>query len=154
MELPSTIDTATLREITGYSKARLVDLENEKVIARSDVNTWPYPETLTKIIAHLRERVRKTAVSDDRSRWEAARAQREELKTQKLSGELCRVSDFNDLWLMLLGAVVTRLNGLPARVTRDLAQRQTIEREIDKLRHEVADEFAKRAAELGGGKAA
>jgi hypothetical protein len=71
-----------------------------------------------------------------------------------LSGELCRVADFNDLWVMLLGAVLTRLIALPNRVTRDLALRQTIEREIDKLRHEVADEFEKRRVELGGGKAA
>ena len=153
--LPPTITTAELQELTKYSRPAIVELEQQNVIKRVDRDTWPMPATMAALVVHLRDRVRKTAVSDERSRWEAARAVREELKAQQLAGTLCKTTDFNDAWLMVIGAVVSRLIALPARVTRDLALRKAIEREIDALRTEVADEAERWANELGGkGKAA
>ena len=149
--LPTTITTEELRRLTGYAKSSIVALEQEGVIARTAKDTWAI-ETVPTLIAHLRER--KPVVSTDRSRFEKARAEREELKAKKLAGELCPVSEFHDCWVLMFGAILSRLVALPARCTRDLALRKRIEEEVNNLRHEVSDEFQRRADELGGGKAA
>ena len=150
--LPNSITSKELYELTGYSKASIIEFEQSGLIARSATNEWPIG-TVTTLIAKLRER--KPAVSEQRMRWEQARAAREELKAQQLAGTLCKTSDFDDAWLMLIGALLSRLVALPNRVTRDLALRKRIEHEIDQLRREVADEAEKWASELGGkGKAA
>lgn len=153
--LPPTITTAELQELTKYSRPAIVELEQQNVIKRVDRDTWPMPATMAALVVHLRERVRKTAVSDERSRWEAARAQREELRAKKLAGELCLVSDFRDAWVDVVGYMVAGLTAVPARCSRDVAMRHTIEKELDAWRTDVANYFERRAAELEGkGKAA
>jgi hypothetical protein len=152
MTLPTAITTKELCTATGYSAPALVDLEKAGVIARSAKDTWPI-STVTKLIAHLRER--KPAVSPERLRWEQARAAREELKAQQLARSLCKVSDFDEAWTEVMGYLLAGFVGLPARCTRDLALRKDIERELDRFRQDMSDHFHRRAAELEGkGKAA
>jgi hypothetical protein len=68
--LPATITTTELQELTKYSRPAIVELEQQNVIKRLDRDTWPMPETMAALVVHLRERVRKTAVSDERMRFE------------------------------------------------------------------------------------
>ena len=72
MPLPTTITTAELCRATGYSKAAITAFEQAGTIRRDAVNEWPF-DTILKVITHLRER--RSVVSDDRSRWEKAKAE-------------------------------------------------------------------------------
>jgi phage terminase Nu1 subunit (DNA packaging protein) len=150
--LPETASTDELRRLTGLSKSGITTFEQQGIIRRSAVNAWPMPDTLVALVTHLR--TRKPASSDDRSRWEKARAEREELRNRREARELVKFSDFREAWDEVNGQMLMRLDALPARVTRDLALRRKWQEEIRQLRNEVADYFRKRAAELGGDEAA
>ena len=63
--------------------------------------------------------------------------------------KLCRVSDFHEAHDALLLYMVAGLTAIPARCSRDLAMRKTIQAELNSCRSNVADEFKRRAAELG-----
>jgi hypothetical protein len=84
--LPKTVSTDDLRSLTGLSKSGVTTFEQQGVIKRSAVNTWPMPDTLVALVTHLR--ARKPSSSDGRVAWEAARARREEMRAKKEAGEL------------------------------------------------------------------
>ena len=71
-----------------------------------------------------------------------------------MAGQLCRVSDFHEAHDALLLYMVAGLTAIPARCSRDLAMRKTIQAELNAWRGAVADGFKRRAEELGRGAAA
>jgi hypothetical protein len=107
--LPATITSEELRRLTNYSKAQLVELEQGGIIERAAKNTWPI-ETVTKIVARLRERGQRP-VDDDCSRFEASRAAREKLKLMKEAGEVCYTREFDEFAL----AVYPRTSSIMGR---------------------------------------
>jgi phage terminase Nu1 subunit (DNA packaging protein) len=123
--------------------ARLVE---QGVIMRQPDGKYDIDDCRVAYLKHLRER--KAVVSPERARFEQARAQREEMKARKLAGELCWTRDLNDAWVALIGYIVAGLVAIPARCTRDVALRRTIEAELDAWRTDVANEFERRASEL------
>jgi phage terminase Nu1 subunit (DNA packaging protein) len=149
--LPETITTNELVKLSGYAKSSLTALQQQGVIERIGPDTWP-TEAITKLIAHLRER--KPVVSTEREKFERARAAREQMKAEQMAGSLCKTSDFHEAWDALIGYTVAGLVAIPARCTRDLGLRQVIQKELDAWRSNVANEFKRRAEELGKGSAA
>jgi phage terminase Nu1 subunit (DNA packaging protein) len=149
MTLPKTISTIELQSLTGLSKSGVTKFEQQGVIKRSAVNEWPMPDTLVALVTHLRER--RPVVSTERQNFERARAQREQMKAELLSGTLCRTSDFGESIDDVFGFLIPRLDALPSRVTRDLELRKKWNEEIRMLRTEVSEYCRKRANELGGG---
>jgi phage terminase Nu1 subunit (DNA packaging protein) len=59
--------------------------------------------------------------------------------------ELVPIEEAKELAVRIVGEVVSRLVGLPARVTRDLGERNELNRAIDAIRREVAEIIAKYA---------
>jgi phage terminase Nu1 subunit (DNA packaging protein) len=149
--LPKTVTTNELVKLSGYAKSSITELQQRGIIERVGPDTWAI-ETVTAIIAHLRER--KPIVSNEREKFERARAQREQMKAELMAGTLCRTRDFGEAIDDVFGFLIPRLVALPARVTRDLALRKLWDKEIIALRTEVSAYCKKRAAELGDGGAA
>jgi phage terminase Nu1 subunit (DNA packaging protein) len=149
MTLPKTISTIELQSLTGLSKSGVTKFEQQGVIKRLAVNEWPMLDTLVALVTHLRER--RPVVSTERQNFERARAQREQMKAELLSGTLCRTSDFGESIDDVFGFLIPRLDALPSRVTRDLELRKKWNEEIRMLRTEVSEYCRKRANELGGG---
>jgi hypothetical protein len=56
--------TGEIQSLTGYSAARLGQLEGEGVIARSSRNEWPLIETIAAIVKHLRDENRRGRQSE------------------------------------------------------------------------------------------
>ena len=135
------------------SREQVAKLEKQAVITRlPDGSGFDLDESRRRYIHHLRER--KPAGGRSRERYEAARAQREQMKAQLMSGRLCWTSDFAEAVDDVFGFLIPRLVALPSRVTRDLALRKLWDKEIVALRTEVSEYCKKRAAELGGGETA
>src|ERR1700730_17832682 len=131
MMLPKTISTEELRLLTKYAKASITELEQAGVIKRDAPNACPLPDTLAKLVKHLRERVRRTAVSDDKRTWERARAAREKLRLMKESREVCYTHEFDEFVLAVYAAHVKHYGAVAARLGgRDLALRRRAEQEL------------------------
>lgn len=135
------------------SREQVAKLENQAVITRlPDGSGFDLDESRRRYIHHLRER--KPAGGRSRERYEAARAQREQMKAQLMAGRLCWTSDFAEATDDVFGFLIPRLDALPSRITRDLDLRKKWNEEIRQLRTEVSEYCRKRASELGEGEAA
>jgi phage terminase Nu1 subunit (DNA packaging protein) len=146
----STATTNEICKLAAITKQHLGRLEANGIVHRSGRDQWPLVQTVNALFQQARQR--SEAYSQAKARWEAARAQREELKTKKLAGELCHIRELNDAWTAIFGYMVAGIVAIPPRCTRDVALRRAIEKELDAWRADAADEFERRAAELSGDK--
>ena len=132
----------------GISRSATRDLELQLVIDRSaglDACRIGY-------IRYLRERRSRTSTADSHLR--EARAREIEVRTAERLGKLVAIEEFDAMIEIICGAFRTECSGLPARVTRDIALRRTIEREINGMLHRIADiaeATAARLEKLGSG---
>jgi hypothetical protein len=153
--LPKTISTEELRLLTKYAKASITELEQAGVIKRDGPNAWPLPDTLAKLVTYLRERVRRTAVSDDKRTWEKARAAREKLRLMKESREVCFVKEFMEFVDAVYGAHVKHYGPVAARIgQRDVALRRLAEKELAVAQQGLSNEMKRLGKALEDGEAA
>jgi phage terminase Nu1 subunit (DNA packaging protein) len=154
MMLPKSVTSKELYELTGYSKAAIIKFEQDGLIARSNKNDWPL-ETLTKLFTHLRER--KPLVSEERVRFEKARADRERLRVMRESKEVVPASDLEAMLYFFTGKLLPFLGGLPARIAgQDMEVRRRAEAIVRDGQQQMADACKAEADRLLGkdGKAA
>lgn len=141
--LPTTITSAELRRLTGYSKAAITELEQSGVIKRAAVDTWPI-ETVTKIVGHLRER--KPAGGEFRDRYEKAKALREERKAALEAKELCLVSDLTTMQEVMTALIFAGLDAVAARLyPHDRVARRRVLEEFTIMKDMMATAFGKLA---------
>jgi hypothetical protein len=90
------------------SREQIARLEKQGVIERlADGDGFDLDQSRIRYLRHLRER--KSTGGRSRERYDAARAAREEMKAQQLAGTLCKTSDFDEAWTLVIGAVLSRL---------------------------------------------
>jgi hypothetical protein len=102
-------------------------------------------------------RKRCPAVSDERNRWEAARAKREEVKALRQAGQLCWVSEFKELTDSVAASALVHLGAIAPRVApRDLELRKRIEAGVREAQNGMAADMRRLGDDLKGkdGKAA
>jgi len=144
--LPTTITTAELRKLTGYAKSSITELQQTGIIERVGPDTWPI-ETVATLIAHLR--TRRPAVSDDRARWEKARAIREERKVALEGRELCLMSDFATTQETMTALVFAAMDAAATRLhPHDRAERRRVEQEFTIAKECVSTAFRRLADDL------
>jgi phage terminase Nu1 subunit (DNA packaging protein) len=142
----TTISTSDLCRLLGCSKQHISHLERDGIIVRAGRNEWPLVKTVRAAVEQWK--AQRNAASASRARWEAARAQREEQRIAREGHELVPRSEFEDAWKMTIGILTSLLVQVPARCTRDLALRRTIEDEINRARHDACDAYEKQATAL------
>ncbi len=144
--LPTSISTGELRKLTGYSKAAVVGFEQAGIITRSGRDAWPMPATLVQLTAHLRDRHAHRSSADEQ--WRLARARGAELRNQERLGLLAPTSFLEQILDQCLGYLRSDFSGLPATFTRDAKERRRLDDLLRKCLERLADEFAKKSAEL------
>lgn len=145
-------------EISAGSLAALLNMTPHSIAHYIRIGTLPAIETgrfnlfqaVHAYIAKLKEE-RRTG-SEDRVR--IARAREIEVRTDERLGKLVSVEDFDAMIDAVVGGFRSELSGLPSRVTRDLALRRVIEREIHGLLQRVTLLADQEAARLEAGLAA
>lgn len=83
----------------------------------------------------VREKAAKSA-ADNRVR--DARAREIELRTAREESELVPTEEAVAYTQAVVGALISRMDGLPAQITRDLDERRRIEAMLDRIREDVA----------------
>lgn len=84
-------------------------------------------------IRYLKEDRRANSRTGGESRVQIARAREIEMRIAREDAHLCEVEECIGFVDMLVGLFKSNLAGLPAQITRDLAERQRIELIIDEL---------------------
>lgn len=137
-----TISTAGACQLLMLSRQRLDQLVQEGWIQRHVPGRWVSIDLVQGYIRFMRDEARRTSKSAAGSRVHDARAREIEIRVAEQIGKLVVVEEFDAMVDGIVGTFRAELSGLPARVTRDIVQRRSIEREIHGLLERVADTAA------------
>lgn len=149
-EARSTITAEVAAKLLRVSVRRLYQLVEEGWIQKQDGKF-----TVVGVVhgyLDLKEHAEKQALqkaADNEVR--RARAREIELRTAKAERDLVPLEEAEAFVQMVIGEIVSRLQGLPARASRDIHEREKLEGIVDALRAEVAGIAAKYAAAFRAG---
>jgi hypothetical protein len=129
--------TAEICLLSGYVKSRLGQLESVGIIKRNGKDCWPLAATMRALVEHAR--ARSAAYSEAKGRMEEARAKALELRVQREEGKVAPVQAWYDALVTIIGKIVTGLDALAPRWSRDVAERKRVDDLICELRTNVAD---------------
>jgi hypothetical protein len=112
-------------------------------------NTWALPESLVKLVAHLRDRHAHRSASDEA--WREARAAAVEIRNRQRLAELVPTCFLGQILDDCLGRLRTDFSGLPAMFTRNLVERRRLDDLLRDCLTRLADHFERKGAELREG---
>ena len=142
-----TITLAEAMALLQLSKQRLGQLVKDGWIKRPPSRgRYGLADVVQGYIRFLRDDARRSSKSAAHSRLQDVRVRKEELAIAERERELVPLADAMTLVDEVCGAVVARVNAIPARFTRNIEQRAALQREVDDALTEVADHIEK----LGG----
>ncbi|WP_276199675.1 hypothetical protein [Chelatococcus sp. XZ-Ab1] len=128
----------------GLSRARVRALVADGIVpAGADIDT----ARLT-YLDWLRDEDRRSTKAAGESAVRMARARQIELRTARDQRELVPWQEATAYTQEIVGMLISRMQGLPAQVTRDPALRSKIENAIDAIRTDVADAVGQLEAQI------
>lgn len=113
------------------SRVRIVQLVNEGALPRNDDGSFDLDACRVAYIRYLRSEDRRGAKSVTASRVQEARAKEIELRTAREEARLVPLESVQAAVADILGTYRYELTGVPAAVTRDLAFRAEIEKQLN-----------------------
>ena len=84
------------------------------------------------------DQIRRAQKNATENRIRDARMREIELRTAREEGELIPTEEAVAYTQAVVGELISRMNGLPAQITRDLDERRKIEAMLDRIRADVA----------------
>ena len=112
-------------------------------IAKTDRGRYRVVDVVQGYIRFLKDEARRATKTASHTRLQDIRACKEELAVAQTERELVPLADAMTLVDEVAGAVVARVNAIPARFTRNIEQRAALPREVDEALAEVADRIGK-----------
>ena len=122
----------------GTSSQWVLELIKQGYVNRAPGGGVVLAEAMAGYIKWLKDEQRRSTKTAGDTRVRDARAREIELRTARDEQELIPTEEAVAYAQMVVGALVSRLNGLPAQYTRDLDERRKLEATIDGIREEVA----------------
>ncbi len=146
--MKETVTTQALLSLLEFSAPYLTRLERMGVVARADRNSWDLADTIRRIIRYLREDNRRGRRAEAATELARLKARALELRLARENHELIPLAESMATVDSIVGGLVSALSAVPARRTRDLALRRTIEAEINLVRTIAAAECRRQAEAL------
>lgn len=141
-QIPCTASAAEIGKLLGLSDRRVRQVAADAGIAAAEHGQWPVGAVVRAAVAAAGRERESDAEREAKARLLTARAREVELRTAEREKELCPTQDAVDYVMHYFGLVISRLNGLPAQITRDLKLRRQIEAAIDQMRTDIDGELA------------
>lgn len=135
-------DAATIGEILGLTSRRITQLAADGAIKRSTRGKYPVAAAITAYLTL------QSTPSAARERLMEARARSIELQNAEREHKLIDTEEAISACDEIVGIFRAELDGLPARLTRDLDERKIVQEAVDAIGHRAADRLEQRAAEL------
>jgi hypothetical protein len=146
--MTATVTASALGRHLDLSRQRVVQLSDEGVIERRPDDRFDQDAARVAYVRWLRAEDRRAVKTVADGRLRDARAREVELRIAEREHRLIDIVEHESVLVEVLGIVTTALDGLPARVTRDLGLRAVIEGEINAALNRAADRAEERAREL------
>jgi hypothetical protein len=112
-------------------------------ITKTDRGRYRVVDVVQGYIRFVKDEGRRSSKTASHNRLQDIRTRKEELAVAQTERELVPLVEAMTLVDEVAGAVVARINAIPARLTRNIEQREQLQREVDDALTEVADRIAK-----------
>jgi hypothetical protein len=131
------VPTRVLGDVLTLSRQMIGKLVDDGYIERVGKDQFNLVQAVRGYIRFLRAARGEKSQADARVR--DLRAQEIEVRTASRLGKLVAIEEFDEMITIMSGLFLSELAGMPARVTRDLALRRLIERDVHGIRERVAN---------------
>ena len=142
------VDQTTLGKILGLTPRWVRQLTTDGVIRSNGRGKYSVAASVQGYVAWTKAAQQRAAPSDAKERLLEARAKSIELQNAEREHRLVDTEECIAVLDEIVGTYRTELDGLPARLTRDLDDRKQIASVVDAISNRVCDKFEQRAAEL------
>lgn len=126
---------ATLLDVTPRRVRQLASEAHIEPLARG---LWPVGAVIRAAVTAAGREREGSSERDARAALMRARAREIEIRTAEREGELIPTDEAVAYTQSVVGALISRMNGLPAQITRDARERRKIEAILDEIRSDVA----------------
>lgn len=134
--------------LLALSAARITQLVQSGHIPKAGLNQYPLVGSVQGILRYLRSERPGRAKGAAASRLQEAKARSVELANAEREGQLIELDEHHAIIDHVFGLLKTGLSGLPARLTRDRAERRRIEDEVNAILHSAASANQQMAEQL------
>lgn len=143
---PTLVSVETFRKLVSAGPGEVEALLKSGAIRRAAPGRVPLVEAVRAFISHVRASARDATAAAAMSDARSARAEASELSVSIQSRELIRDEEAEAAMQHVAGAILETFAGLPARVSRDRADRAVIETALCAAQAALSDELAELAA--------
>lgn len=141
-----TIDVAS--RLLMLTPVRIRQLVAEGHIPKAARNQYNLVGLVQGYIKFLRDEDRRSTKNAAENSLKVARQREVELRIAVQTRALIELSEHYEIVDELLGLLIAGLSSLPARVTKDIALRRTIETECDRIRSDLSKRSEEKARDL------
>ena len=142
------VDQTTLGKILGLTPRWVRQLTADNVIKSSGRGKYSVAASVQAYVAWIKAAQQRAPTSDAREAVLLERARSLRLQNDEREHRLVDTEECIAVLDEIVGTYRTELDGLPARLTRDLDDRKQIASVVDAIGNRVCDKFEQRAAEL------
>jgi hypothetical protein len=146
--MTATVTASALGRHLDLSRQRVAQLADEGVIERRADGRFEQDGSRVAYLRWLRSEDRRAVKGEADGRVRDARARLIELQIAEREHRLIDMIEHEAVLAEAIGIVTTALDGLPARITRDLRLRALIEAECNATLNRAADRAEARTREL------
>lgn len=146
------IDAKTAAGLLMMSTERVRQLVKDGWIPKPDRNQYPLVGTVQGYINFLRDEARRSVQNVSANKARDARAREIEVRTDERLRKLVPFDEANTVVAEVVGTYRSEYAGLAAKVTRDPAQRQAIQKAVDEAQGRITVLLAERLAALRDGR--
>ncbi|HRP05864.1 MAG TPA: hypothetical protein PLV87_13210 [Opitutaceae bacterium] len=141
--VPEYVTAIDLAAHLSLSTKRIQQLSQEGVLDRQGRGKYEFSKAVQAYIKYKTELSERQNQSSSADRLRDRREQKEALRIAREERELIHIEEADAGMQEVCGAILDFVSSLPARITRDVRERQRIERICDEGRLRLSDRFAK-----------
>jgi len=150
-EQRGTITTDMAARLLMVSKARIGQLEKMEYFQKIAKNRWNLAAVVQGYIKFLKDEERRSSKSAGASRIQSIRGDRLEMEMAEKRRQLVPVEDVRVVLDSAAGLMRSEMMAVPARFTRDVADRKRLDGIIATAMNKVADGMDEKAAAIQTG---
>lgn len=147
IRIPKHATATEIGRVLKLSERRVRQIADEAKVSRAGRALFPVGPMIRAALELARSERGNPAAREALVSEREAKTRAIELRTAREEMKLVPTGEAVAMVQQIIGAMVSRLNGLPARFTRDLSERRRLEIALDEIRTEVSDQFASATTE-------
>lgn len=145
------VDVNTLAQLIGVTPRQIQIVAKEGYYEAERRGQWPLVASVRGYVRYLHDQVAGARKNTHENRLRDARAKEVEVRTARLDRTVIDLSEAHDVYDEIAGAYLASLEGLPARLTRNVRERERIQRVVDAERQRLSVHFAEARGYLATG---